>query len=113
LASVLHSFYTGLEKIFLLIAKGIDKSVPTTEQWHRTLLNRMSETTPARNPVLTIETSDSLSAYLSFRHFYRHSYSFYLDLTELEKLVVPLPQTWFQVKTELSLFVTNLTKKQT
>jgi hypothetical protein len=29
LASVLHSFYNGLENIFLSIAKGIDNDVPT------------------------------------------------------------------------------------
>jgi len=28
LASVLHSFYNGLEKIFLVIAKKVDKNVP-------------------------------------------------------------------------------------
>ena len=108
LASVLHSFYTGVEKIFLSIAKGIDKDVPTTEQWHRTLLNRMAETTPHRQAVLTVATVDELSAYLSFRHFYRHSYSFYLDWDELEKLVVPLSQIWAETKAELSLFIATL-----
>lgn len=28
-ASVLHSFYNGLENIFLTIAKGLDESVPS------------------------------------------------------------------------------------
>jgi hypothetical protein len=37
-ASVLHSFYNGLENIFLAIAKGIDADVPTGSQWHRDLL---------------------------------------------------------------------------
>jgi len=29
IASVLHSFYNGLENIFLSIAKGLDQEVPT------------------------------------------------------------------------------------
>jgi hypothetical protein len=35
----LHSFYSGLEKLFELIAKHIDHSIPEGETWHRDLLN--------------------------------------------------------------------------
>ncbi len=40
-ASVLHSFYNGLENIFLSIAKGLDQQVPTGSQWHQDLLVQM------------------------------------------------------------------------
>jgi HepT-like protein len=78
LASVLHSFSNGLENIFRAIAKEIDDDVPASAQWHRDLLNRMTETTDNRLPVLSAETSDRLSEYLGFRHFFRHSYSFFM-----------------------------------
>jgi len=42
LASVLHSFYNGLENIFLTIAKRIDSQIPDTDQWHRNLLTNMT-----------------------------------------------------------------------
>jgi len=51
LASVLHSFYNGIENIFLSIVKGVDADVPTGSQWHRDLLTRMAESTPHRKPV--------------------------------------------------------------
>jgi hypothetical protein len=35
LASVLHSFYNGLENIFLSIARHVDQQVPTGDRWHR------------------------------------------------------------------------------
>jgi len=38
IASILHSFYNGLENIFLAIAKGIDGDVPKGNRWHRNLL---------------------------------------------------------------------------
>ncbi len=38
IASVLHAFYNGIENIFLLIAKSIDKKVPSGIKWHRDLL---------------------------------------------------------------------------
>ena len=47
MASVLHSFYNGMENIFLSIAKGIDSEVPTGSQWHRDLLVKMASTRAA------------------------------------------------------------------
>lgn len=108
LASVLHSFYTGLENIFLSIAKGIEASLPTGSQWHRDLLTQMAEPMPSREPVFTPETVSLLAEYLGFRHFYRHSYSFFLDWDEMEKLVLPLSPVWARVKAELQLFLRKL-----
>jgi hypothetical protein len=105
IASVLHSFYNGLENIFRSIAKEIDDDVPASAQWHRDLLNRMTEVTANRNAVLTAETSDRLSEYLGFRHFFRHSYSFFMEWGELEKLVTPLQEVWTQTKREIELFL--------
>ncbi len=107
-ASVLHSFYSGLENIFLAIAKQLDQQTPTGGAWHRELLKQMTFTTERRRAVISAETEQQLSAYLSFRHFYRHSYSFVLDWSELEKLVIPLPDVWAGVKAELTVFLDNL-----
>lgn len=76
-AAVLHSFYNGLENIFLSIAKGIDRDVPAGVQWHRDLLTRMMEATSGRGPVLTVDMAHRLANYLAFRHFYRRSYTFF------------------------------------
>jgi hypothetical protein len=112
-ASVLHSFYNGLENIFLSIAKGIDTDVPADTRWHRDLLARMTESTSSRGPVLTTETAHQLADYLGFRHFFRHSYSFFLEWDELEKLVTPLAKVWGQVKDELELFLVSLSSAKT
>lgn len=53
LASVLHSFYNGIEKIFELIGKKIDKSTPQSKQWHRDLLIQMSKDLPERHAVIS------------------------------------------------------------
>ncbi len=110
IASVLHSFYNGLENIFLVIAKGIDSDIPTGNQWHRDLLTRMTEPTSNREAVLTIKTAHRLADYLGFRHFYRHSYSFFLKWGELEKLVTSLGEVWKQTKAELELFLDGLSE---
>lgn len=108
LASVLHSFYNGLENIFLTVAKKIDQKVPKTTQWHRDLLTQMTKTTSKRGQVLTTDTANGLADYLGFRHFYRHSYSFFLEWDELNKLVGPLDETWKRVKKELQVFLEGL-----
>lgn len=89
-ASILHSFYNGLENIFLCIVKRIDRNVPAGNRWHRDLLYQMGKATPKRNQVLSNKTIDKLTDYMGFRHFYRYSYSFLLKWEEIEKLIVPV-----------------------
>jgi len=108
IASVLHSFYNGVENIFLSIAKGMDEDLPGGSQWHRDLLIRMSQKTSKRRHVISEEMAQRLAEYLGFRHFYRHSYSFFLEWGEIEKLVSSLRKMWTQLKKELSLFINSL-----
>lgn len=110
LASVLHSFYTGLENIFLYVAKGIDKDVPTDSAWHRKLLLRMTEATKNRGALLSIIVSEQLTEYMGFRHFYRHAYSFFIDWDKLESLVTPMSEVWKQTKEELQMFLKKLSE---
>jgi len=57
----LHSFYTGVERIFREIARTIDGSMPEGADWHRRLLRQMSAEIPnLRPPVITLETRDAL-----------------------------------------------------
>ncbi|BCV22867.1 hypothetical protein [Moorella sp. Hama-1] len=54
----LHSFYTGLERIFELIAVNIEQSKPEGENWHQELLRQMAvEIERVRPPVLSRETT--------------------------------------------------------
>lgn len=108
MASVLHSFYNGLENIFLSIAKGLDPEVPTGLQWHRDLLVQMTRQTANRGSVISLELVQKLGDYLGFRHFYRHSYSFFLEWGKLGKLVISLQEVWAQAKKELYEFLNSM-----
>jgi len=105
LASILHSFYNGVENIFVRISKEIDQTVQAGERWHREVLNRMTVPAGSRTAVVSTELGQRLAEYLSFRHFYRHSYSLFLDWTELEPLVKGLGETWGRLRTELTRFI--------
>ena len=107
LASVLHSFYNGIENMFIAVAKNIDKYVPKSSNWHKELLKQMLEENEVRGPLISEDLRNKLIEYLAFRHFYRHSYSFYLDWEELENLVLSLDNTWKKVKEEMTEFISE------
>jgi len=108
IASVLHSFYNGIENMFLSITRRIDNIVPSGSHWHRDLLTRMTEDIDVKQSVISDDSKEKLADYLGFRHFFRHSYSFFLEWDELKKLVHPLRDVWTQVKTEIESFLDNL-----
>ncbi len=84
LATMLHSFYTGLENIFKRIALEIDGHIPSGIASHSDLLIVMTQTTANRPLVISEALRTRLSAYLSFRHVFRHTYSFQLSGTKCE-----------------------------
>ncbi|NJK82114.1 MAG: hypothetical protein HC914_20560 [Chloroflexaceae bacterium] len=108
LASVLHSFYNGLENSFLSIARHVDQQVPTGDRWHRALLVQMAHSTPTRAPVLSAELVATLTEYQSFRHFYRHSYSFFLSWDKRKPLVMDMSPTGHAARTELEAFLNTI-----
>ncbi|MCP4655860.1 MAG: hypothetical protein GY856_10630 [bacterium] len=108
IATILHSFYNGLENIFMCIAKRIDLELPSGEESHRSLLTQMAQKSEKRNAVLTMDVAEQLREYLGFRHFFRHSYSFFLKWDKLEELLTPLPRLWIRIRGELEEFLESL-----
>jgi len=101
LATVLHSFYGGIENIFTTIGKKIDDRVPTGTKWHKDLLTQMSRSTDSRNAIISEQQYASLIGYLSFRHFFRNSYAYQLDWGQMHPLVESIAETWEELKTPL------------
>ena len=108
LASVVHSFYNGIENIFQTISKKVDGHVPDSRQWHRDLLKEMCRSTDKRSAVISPELMLKLSEYLGFRHFYRHAYSYQLEWEELKSLVFNLETTWEMLKNALEQFLKQI-----
>ena len=87
LAAMLHSFYTAIENIFKRIALEIDGYLPSGDASHSDLLAAMARSNPNRPPVISENLRVRLSAYLSFRHVFRHAYSFQLEWDKMRDLV--------------------------
>lgn len=107
LASVLHSFYTGLEGIFLTVAKRVDAHVPGGDRWHRDLLDQIATATDSRGVLISEDTKETLREYLAFRHFFRQAYSYVLRWEEMRDLVERLVSTWKQARAEIEVFLDN------
>ena len=105
----LHGFYAGLERLFEMIAAGIDGNVPRGENWHQMLLEQMvAEVSSVRPAVIGEKTRQMLDEYRGFRHIVRNVYAFRFDLVKLQKLVQEAPAVLSQVRAELMAFAAFL-----
>jgi len=105
LASVLHSFYNGLESVFVLISKKIDRHIPSGQKWHVEILKQMTLKTGTRKEVISIEVFEILKEYLLFRHFVRHSYKWRLNWEEFKNIALNAEDIWLKVKEQLNQFI--------
>lgn len=92
--STLHSFYNGLENIFQLIRKEIDKTNDTSGRWHADLLDAMFKETENRPAVIDESLRTPLSDYMGFRHFFRHAYGYHLRWDLAKPLFENMQETW-------------------
>jgi len=104
--SILHDFYTGVEKIFENIAKEVDRRIPMGEEWHSDLIHQMTLEVPGLRPsILSAPTEKKLREYLGFRQLFRKRYGFELDWRKMKKLLGNLPQVLLALENDVSLFL--------
>lgn len=109
LASMLHDFYTGVEKIFLNIAKEIDQFAPRSENWHRLLLEQMTLHLKDRRPaVVDKDLAGDLEQYLAFRHRFRNLYGFDLEWDRMEEPVKAMPGVLNRLASAINEFLNML-----
>lgn len=91
LALKLHNFYTGCERVFQIIATELNGGLPSGNDWHLRLLDRMSQKRDRRIAVIQPDTARRLQSFLGFRHVVRHIYGFELDPVRLKQLAEEYP----------------------
>ena len=105
LATMLHSFYTGIENILSRVTREIDNDPVKGERWHRDLLQRMTEARAERPAVLSDSMRTRLQDYLGFRHFFRSAYSIHFHWQEMETLVLDSERTFQRFSGEIAEFL--------
>ena len=101
----LHSFYSGIERIFQLIAAHVDGVTPGGENWHQMLLKQMAEeVTGVRPAVISDFVRQGLDEYRGFRHIVRNVYTYQFDSARVEKLMNNATSLFNQLRAELQAF---------
>ncbi|MEW5958070.1 MAG: antitoxin [Chloroflexota bacterium] len=101
----LHGFYSGLERLFELISRHVDRNLPAGETWHRDLLQQMTHDLPdARPAVISRENATTLDEFRRFRHLVRNVYTTNLVPDKMAGLMVALPELWPRIRDELLAF---------
>lgn len=101
----LHGFYSGLERLFELVASRVDRIRPSGETWHRELLQQVANDCPGVRPaVIDKDIAFALDEFRRFRHLVRNVYTLNLLPERVESLVLVLPDVWTRLSAELSAF---------
>ncbi len=101
----LHGFYSGLERLFELIARHVDRQMPDGETWHRDLLKQMAhEVENVRPAVIGQPTLQALDELRRFRHLVRNVYTMNLSPDRMTSLISSLPSLWYALRAELLAF---------
>lgn len=80
LAYQLHNLYCAYEDLFKIVANTFENKIEGEAKFHLELLKRMILSIQGVRPYLiSEETFRLLNNLRSFRHFYRHAYSYELD----------------------------------
>lgn len=95
----IHNFYSGIENILKQILKAHGVVVGQSSTWHKDIL-RLA----VSNGILTDELSDYLYEYLTFRHFFVHSYGFMLEADYMEGLSASVEAVWFEFNNQIASF---------
>ena len=101
----LHSFYSGIERIFELIASHVDGSLPQGENWHQMLLKQMEEEiVDIRPAVISCSVRLALDEYRGFRHVVRNVYTYKFDSSRINTLMIKVAPLFSQLQAELLAF---------
>lgn len=108
-ASILHDFYSGMEKVFINIAREIDQTVPKSEDCHRQLLEQMTLEIPAKRPaVIDAELAGQIQQFLAFRHRFRNLYGYELEWDKLNELIKQMEPVLTRFKDSTDKFLNVL-----
>lgn len=105
----LHGFYSGVERLFELIAQRVDQAPIAGQMWHHELIQRMAQDIDRQRPaVISRESVAALDELRRFRHLVRNIYATNLVPEKLAVLVDLLQITWPQLRAELMAFAAFL-----
>ncbi len=106
----IHSYYNGCENIFISIARFFENDL-SSDAWHSDVLKRMKLKIEGYRPsVISEELFSLLNDFRSFRHVFRHSYTFELDWEKESIVARKLTKAHTLLQQQITLFLKELEK---
>ena len=104
--SMLHDFYSGIERVFVRIAEELNGGVPQGEQWHRQIVTDMALDIPDVRPaVIDAALAEELGDFLRFRHVFRNVYGSLLQAERMRPLEERLPAVLAAFRRQVRAFL--------
>jgi uncharacterized protein YutE (UPF0331/DUF86 family) len=97
IGTFLHNIYNGIENILRQIVRLKGVEIPKSDSWHKDLLNLS-----VSKGLISEKLSDQLYEYLTFRHFFVHSYGFLLEEKQLKGLTANIHDVWTKFMSEIA-----------
>ena len=105
IGTFLHNIYNGIENILKQVLKTKNVEIPKSDTWHKDLLNLSVSL-----GIISENLSDELYMYLTFRHFFVHTYGFMLEETQLEDLANNVQMIWSKFLLEIEKYLGPINK---
>ena len=91
----------------MLIFKSIKENIPNDLHWHKKLFDKAFETNEKRTAIINNRYKEQFAEYLSFRHYFRHSYGYEIDWNRLKPLINGVEESWKALKEDIYTFIKN------
>jgi hypothetical protein len=105
MATIVHGFYSGVERIFRDVARWMGDSPVGGEGWHKALLASVAQAASNRPAVISDALHGKLLRYLAFRHRFLNIFPQRLEWEPLKPLADELPATAERTIVEFHAFV--------
>jgi len=107
----LHNLYCAFEDLFKMVAHAFENQIEDKSQYHMELLRRMSISIQGVRPALFSHESYLLLDNLrSFRHFFRHAYSYELDPRKVSIVMQDAGKLRSRYRKDIQAFLRDLTE---
>ena len=113
LAYQLHNLYCAFEDLFKIVAETFENHIQDKAKYHMELLRRMTVSIEGVRPLLLSHESYILLDNLrSFRHFFRHAYSYEIDVRKVRIVLDDADKLREMFKKNVEIFLESLSHHQ-
>ena len=113
IAYQLHNLYCAFEDLFKIVAETFENHIQDKAKYHMELLRRMTVSIEGVRPLLLSQESYILLDNLrSFRHFFRHAYSYEIDVRKVRIVLEDADKLREMFKKDVEIFLESLSLHQ-